>query len=322
MTKPGRTFIIPVSNGIFAHRERIGTAIWVFLWLVDHTTKEVPAEGGRLDGLVLDGRSIMPGEIAGELELSARAVREHLTQLAEGVYIRKIDKGNGRANGYAVINSQRARMRRKSGHTLETTTEKGKGTPTEKCQGADETSTEKRRDLDIKTSQPLQKSVTVYKETHHTHHTYQEELSSTVPSETVAGDLVLTPQEKKLRPETDPRWKPFVRHLSEYWKEHNPGVPFPFGKPGGQQLKAFLENNPDLTGEQFGKIVRNRSLSQKNHAKPPHLWLPDGMKYAGGPLTSFNLPLAGFSPPKRTLRCVDDPPTPITPGGCIGIARA
>lgn len=81
---PG-TYIIPVSNGIFAHCERIGAAIWVFLWLIDKTTKEVPA-GGKVDGLVLDGRSVAIGEIVSDLPLSHRTVREHLFRLAEAGY--------------------------------------------------------------------------------------------------------------------------------------------------------------------------------------------------------------------------------------------
>ena len=31
---------IPVWNGIFDHFERIGIALWSFLWLIDRVTKE------------------------------------------------------------------------------------------------------------------------------------------------------------------------------------------------------------------------------------------------------------------------------------------
>src|SRR5215468_321775 len=48
------TFVIPVSNGIFAHRDKIGASIWVFLWLIDRSTYEVPtADGQDVEGLVL-----------------------------------------------------------------------------------------------------------------------------------------------------------------------------------------------------------------------------------------------------------------------------
>jgi hypothetical protein len=49
------TYSIPVSNGLFAHREKIGPAIWVFLWLIDATTKEIPGADGKAEGLVYGG---------------------------------------------------------------------------------------------------------------------------------------------------------------------------------------------------------------------------------------------------------------------------
>src|ERR1700691_4751529 len=40
------TFAIPISSGIFAHCQKIGIAIWVFIWMIDRTTKEVSTEEG------------------------------------------------------------------------------------------------------------------------------------------------------------------------------------------------------------------------------------------------------------------------------------
>jgi DNA-binding transcriptional ArsR family regulator len=325
---PG-TYIIPVSNGIFAHCERIGAAIWAFLWLIDKTTKEVPA-GGKVDGLVLDGRSVAIGEIVSDLALSPRTVREHLFRLAEAGYIRKIDKGNGRPNGYAVVNSKRFAWTKKDAAMPETPAEKRRGlpeTPAEIRRGSEERPRQKNVMTPAEKRHDPGRNPPPYKETVHTVHTVHS--LATVLSEPVAGELVLTEQDLKRTKKpaaevktVDPRYKACVELLHGYWKSHGPKMPFPFGKPGGQQLKAFLENNPDLTTEQFAGLVRYRSLSQKNHAKPAHLWLGDAMKYGGGPLNSYNQPLAGFSPPKRILRCVDDPPTPITHGARNGIARA
>ena len=69
-----KTYPIPVSNGIFAHRNKIGSAIWVFLWLVDRTTKEVEASGGHFEGLVLGGSQIRSSLIARDLEIAPRTV--------------------------------------------------------------------------------------------------------------------------------------------------------------------------------------------------------------------------------------------------------
>lgn len=314
-TLTGRTFIIPVSNGIFAHRERIGAAIWVFLWLIDHTTKEVPAADGKVDGLVLDGRPIPFGEMTSELALCPRAVADHLSQLAEAGYIRKIDKGAGRPKGYVVINSRRANPRKRADDTPGTPAEKGRGTQAEKGRGAE-------GDPGRKRYQPRQKKVLTQakkriaiKETHHTHHTHHS--LAPVPTEPVA-ELVLTPQNPE--PKTDSRWKPCIQILAEYWKATNPALPFPFGKPGGEQLKKFLANNPELSPEQFAGLVRNRSLSEENHGEPAHIWLSGAMRYVT-PLNRYGDPLAGFSPPKRKLRCVDDPPTPINHGARNAITR-
>jgi hypothetical protein len=159
---PKPTYSIPVSNGLFAHREKIGSAIWVFLWLIDATTKEIPGADGKAEGLVYGGRPLPLGAIAADLKMSWRSTYEQLAQLVEGGYIRKIANGNGRANGYAVVNSKRFAKRGKSrdasaGTTVRsstgTTEENRIGTPEEKCE-----------DLCRRTSVPMQKSATLYKE--------------------------------------------------------------------------------------------------------------------------------------------------------------
>ncbi|HEV8189474.1 MAG TPA: hypothetical protein VGP83_17095 [Pyrinomonadaceae bacterium] len=102
------TYRIPISNGIFAHRKRIGAAIWVFLWLIDKTTKEVEAvDGESMDGLVFGGRPVTMSAVAGDLQMSINGVRDQLSQLLKGGYIRAIQHGAGIANGYAVLNSKK-----------------------------------------------------------------------------------------------------------------------------------------------------------------------------------------------------------------------
>jgi hypothetical protein len=293
MSRSGKNYTIPVSNGIFDHRSRIGAAIWVFMWCIDHTTKEVSTGDGKADGLVYNGRPVLLGEIASELELCATSVREQLSHLAKAGYIRKINHGNGRPNGYAVVNSKRFNSRKEVNHETKTTPpEKHQGsigTPPEIRQG---TPPEKHQDPARNLVGPRQKSITVIKET-------KQNISKqkALPAKREPGD---------------PKFKVCVTHLADYWKEKNPRFNFPFGKPGGQQLKAFLENNPDLTVDQFSEIVRNRSLSQKNHADPPHVWLPDAMKYAGGPLNAYSQPLSQSPIAANGQVRYDDPITQLT----------
>jgi len=177
---PKPTYSIPVSNGLFAHREKIGVAIWVFLWLIDATTKEIPGADGKAEGLVYGGRPLPLGAIAADLKMSWRSTYEQVAQLVEGGYVRKIANGNGRANGYAVVNSKRFAKRGKSrdanaGTTAEistgTTEENRRGTTEEKCV-----------DLCRKTSVPMQKSATYNKEEVLQDNTRQENTEPDDPS--------------------------------------------------------------------------------------------------------------------------------------------
>src|ERR1700684_1965155 len=98
----GATFAIPISNGIFAHRKRIGAAVWTFLWMIDRTTKEVIAGDGSVEGLVYAGRAIRAYDIGRELGMPTRTVQAHLDRLIATGYLRRIDHIKGLASGYAV----------------------------------------------------------------------------------------------------------------------------------------------------------------------------------------------------------------------------
>jgi hypothetical protein len=77
-----RSYPIPVWNGLFDHRRKIATAVWVFLWCIDRVTKE---DSGI--GFVLGGSIIAASRIADELDDSERTVRRHLERLAVNRYI-------------------------------------------------------------------------------------------------------------------------------------------------------------------------------------------------------------------------------------------
>jgi len=163
MSGAERNFSIPVSNGIFGHRRRIGAAVWVFLWLIDHTTKEIPTADGKVEGLVHGGQPVALGTIASDLEMSWDAIQQHLAQLAIAGYIRKIVHGTGRANGYAVINSKRFSNRRtkRDRSNPETAVQNATGTPVQDAIG---THGENAIDLSRFVRGPIDKTPSVYKE--------------------------------------------------------------------------------------------------------------------------------------------------------------
>lgn len=171
---PKPTYSIPVSNGVFAHQKRIGAAIWVFLWLIDHTTKEVSTEDGKVEGLVSGGHPVPLSDIAADMEkMSSDAVYEHLAHLAKAGYIRKIVHGNGRANGYVVVNSKRFRSRRTKARWLEveTVVQKPEGTVVQK-----------QDDHRAFVSGPSYKSPGIYKEEVLQDNTRQEDIEPDDPS--------------------------------------------------------------------------------------------------------------------------------------------
>jgi hypothetical protein len=75
---------IYVWNGILEpkHREKIGPALWEFLWCINRTTKE---PGGV--GFVLGGKPVTYEEIAEEFGIPKRTARRHILRLARNGYI-------------------------------------------------------------------------------------------------------------------------------------------------------------------------------------------------------------------------------------------
>lgn len=82
------SFYFPVYSGLLTaqHRERIGPAIWEFLWLISKVTKEIEEEGETW-GIVLGGKPVKLAEIAAELGESERNAKRNLARLKEEGYI-------------------------------------------------------------------------------------------------------------------------------------------------------------------------------------------------------------------------------------------
>jgi DNA-binding transcriptional ArsR family regulator len=75
---------IPLWNGLLEqkHFQKIGAALWVYVWLLDRITAEADGEG-----TLLGGRPIKASEIADTYGMDERSVRNHLDRLRRGGYI-------------------------------------------------------------------------------------------------------------------------------------------------------------------------------------------------------------------------------------------
>ena len=95
------SYVIPVSNGLLEHRERIGNAIWTFLWFIDRITAEPESKASQntCDGLVLGGAPIPARRIAADLRENPRTTQVHIDHLCEHGYVRRITHGPGEAFG-------------------------------------------------------------------------------------------------------------------------------------------------------------------------------------------------------------------------------
>lgn len=76
---------IPVWNGVFEHYDRIGEAIWEFLWCLDKITKEADGVGFVLGGSPVKLRAIVDALTGSNRE----TVRRHMDILEQENYIRR-----------------------------------------------------------------------------------------------------------------------------------------------------------------------------------------------------------------------------------------
>jgi hypothetical protein len=78
-----KTYRIPVSTGIFKHCPDMLDSVWLFLWYIDKTTKEIEGEG-----FVLGGMPVTDSEPAKDLGASLKVVRKWRLHLASKGYTR------------------------------------------------------------------------------------------------------------------------------------------------------------------------------------------------------------------------------------------
>jgi hypothetical protein len=114
---PVRTF--PVSAGLLEHKQRMGIAIWEYLWLLEHVTEDKPDGDGKYKGIVRYGHAISATEIAKDLRQSLRATQSNLRKLTRDAYITRHLTSAGYS--YVVTNSKKWIWKRTNGQPGETT---------------------------------------------------------------------------------------------------------------------------------------------------------------------------------------------------------
>jgi len=117
------TFRIPVSNGLLEHCLKMGDAIWLFLWLIDATTRESANEKGDVAGKVLGGMPVSPRRIAEALGgVSEKTIGRWRKKLIEGGYISA--KNTGRGFVYTVLKSKKKWKSSEEGHESPSSSDK------------------------------------------------------------------------------------------------------------------------------------------------------------------------------------------------------
>jgi hypothetical protein len=96
--KQVRVFDIPIKNSLLEpkHYRAMGESIWLFLWCVDHITREVvdEAKGGRI-GLVLGTMPHQDADIARSLGCSTKTLRRWRQRLVDRGYLGRLRTPNG-----------------------------------------------------------------------------------------------------------------------------------------------------------------------------------------------------------------------------------
>jgi uncharacterized protein YdaU (DUF1376 family) len=91
---------------------------------------------------------------------------------------------------------------------------------------------------------------------------------------------------------TDSREERFKGEVFGFWAGQNPeGPKCPWGGSDERALGDLLNNNRELSFEEFKRLLRNRASSEINPAAPPYKWLRSVLEYSAGPLGKFGKPL-------------------------------
>lgn len=86
---PEGSYPFPMYSGLLEHRhyKKIGSAIWLFLWCISSTTKEVEKDG-TVWGIVLGNKPVKTSDLEEEFGVSDRTIRSWIKTLEDHQYIK------------------------------------------------------------------------------------------------------------------------------------------------------------------------------------------------------------------------------------------
>lgn len=91
------SFAVGIRNGLLTaeHRQKMGIAVWDFLWLVDKVTEEYTDTHGETRGKVFGGAPVESERMAADLGVHPDTVRDNLRRLELSGYIIRTRCRNG-----------------------------------------------------------------------------------------------------------------------------------------------------------------------------------------------------------------------------------
>jgi len=103
-----KPIMFAVSKGLLEHKDRMGPAVWEFLWFVDKVTEDIPDGNGtgKFNGLVLGGAPVSLERIARDLKEHAGTAKRNVKTLESQGYIVRHRLPENRC-AYVVANSKK-----------------------------------------------------------------------------------------------------------------------------------------------------------------------------------------------------------------------
>jgi len=102
------------------------------------------------------------------------------------------------------------------------------------------------------------------------------------------------------KPEADFRHHRFHEQIDRYWKHKTGEDKAPWDGSEGKALSQLLAAKPDLTIDQFRVMLKHRGDSPAEvQTERPRQWLPNILRFAGGPLDRYGKPLNAPSKPEQ-----------------------
>jgi hypothetical protein len=266
-----------VASGLVgpAHHERIGPALWLFLWMIDKSTSvQAAPDGETVEGLVLGGKPLSVAYIAEQVGESVRSIRYHLDRLAKHGYIRRI-LTPGLASGYAVSRAKKFHIVRSGAGPSQPRSSQRTRQPSAATAGPSETCMTPRQETvtaSAESGDTSGKDLPLYKE--YETETKQGQDSRPLPPEnTAAGDS---------------RRRDFIEDLKAYWDHKNPQVKFTLNGAAARNLDLWLRQHPEMDRARFRRCLQSRAASPGlNHAAAIHTWISRVHEYLAGPLDRY-----------------------------------